>query len=72
MPQSHTAFSLAEPPQSWDGKYFVAFQNGRVLWETCEHTSRGASIRLMRLDNETLIAHRAYVKPTQPMRLVRK
>ena len=66
------ASDLADDNPPWDGQYFVRTVSGRVLWETARHTSRGGSIRLMRLDNQSLRVYRTYVAPNTPMILVPK
>ncbi len=69
-----TAAHYADPRhQQWMNEgHYIATLHGRAFWETAYHTRRGGSIRLMRLDNETLTAHRSYVRLDAPMRLVRR
>lgn len=71
MRKIDTASGFADR-QDWDGRFFLVSVGGKVLWETAAHTSRGDSIRLMRLDNKTLRVYRVYVPLDYGMKLVEK
>ena len=57
-----SASEAAEMHALNDDHYFrLAGKRETVAWETARHTSRGGSVRLMRLDNRTLKVSRRYV-----------
>lgn len=57
-----SAFEAAEMHALNDDHYFrLAGKRETVVWEAARHTSRGGSVRLMRLDNRTLKVSRRYV-----------
>ncbi len=57
-----SAADAAEMHALSDDHYFkLAGKRDSVEWETARHTSKGGSVRLMRLDNLTLRVSRRYV-----------